>query len=329
MQKLRWLLWPFSVLYDAITRLRNVGFDRGWLPSVKFDIPVWTIGNLSTGGTGKTPMTEYLLRRFLSTRHMAVLSRGYGRKTKGFRWVTSDGKVTDFGDEPLQMKRKFPDLPLAVDAHRRAGINKIMTEVPEVDLIILDDAFQHRYVYPSKTVLLTAYGNLYADDCLLPAGNLRESSLGAKRADVVVVTKCPQKMSGQEKSLIEKKLNLTAGKNLFFSRLSYADTVIGDNNKIPLADFIKTPFTLVTGIANPAPLVTFMQEQGANFEHLKFDDHHFFTSKEIDQLNDKSLILTTEKDYIRLKGRVNIPLYYLEIEMIFLEKEDAFLSALG
>lgn len=329
MQKLRWLLWPFSVLYDAITRLRNIGFDRGCLPSVKFDIPVWTIGNLSTGGTGKTPMTEYLLRRFLSTRRIAVLSRGYGRKTKGFRWVTSDGKATAFGDEPLQMKRKFPDLPIVVDAHRRAGIQRIKSQIPEVNLILLDDAFQHRYVKPSKSILLTAYDNLYVDDRLLPAGNLRESSCGAKRADVVVVTKCPQKMSGQEKSLIEKKLNLTADKNLFFSTLRYADTVIGDRNKIPLADFIKGPFTLVTGIANPAPLVTFMQEQGANFEHLKFDDHHFFTSREIDQLNDKSLILTTEKDYIRLKGRVNIPLYYLEIEMIFLEKEDAFLSALG
>lgn len=329
MQKLRRLLWPFSVLYDAITRLRNVGFDRGWLPSVKFDIPVWTIGNLSTGGTGKTPMTEYLLRRFLSTRRMAVLSRGYGRKTKGFRWVTSDGKATDFGDEPLQMKRKFPDLPIAVDAHRRAGIQKIKSQIPEVNLILLDDAFQHRYVQPSKTILLTAYGNLYVDDRLLPVGNLRESSCGAKRADVVVVTKCPREMNGEEKSSIEKKLKLTAGKNLFFSTLSYAETVIGDTHKIPLADFTKAPFTLVTGIANPAPLVTFLQEQGANFEHLKFDDHHFFTSKEIDQLNKKSLVLTTEKDYTRLQGHLKSPLYYLAVEMCFLDHEEAFLSALG
>lgn len=326
MQKLRPLLWPFSVLYDGITRLRNFAFDRGWFPSEKFVTTVWTIGNLSTGGTGKTPMTEYLLSRFQSEYRIAVLSRGYGRKTQGFHWVQPEGTVAEYGDEPLQMKRKFPDLPVAVDADRRRGIKKIIAELPNVDLIILDDAFQHRYVRPSLAILLTAFGDLYVDDHLLPAGNLRESRLGTKRADVVVVTKCPKELTETSKKEIEKKLGLQIGKNLFFSTLYYTDTVQSASKKMTVHDLVKKDFTLVTGIANPKTLNEFLRAKGAQFEHLSFNDHHFFTDKEISQLNEKTLLLTTEKDYTRLKGRIEKPLYYLAIEMVFVADENNFLT---
>lgn len=328
MRKIRLLLWPLAVVYDAVTKIRNMGFDWGWLPSETFSVKVLVVGNLNTGGTGKTPMTEYLLGKLESSLKTAVLSRGYGRKTKGFRWVEPNDKAEDAGDEPLQIKQKFPQLPVAVAADRRSGIQRILNEKAETELVLLDDAFQHRYVKPNYAVLLTAYADLFVDDWVLPAGNLRENRSGARRANVVVVTKCPENISASEREKIAVKLGLKEGEEVFFSSIVYSKTVSDGQKNFPLTDFLQTPFTLVTGIASPQTLVDFLREKQARFEHKAYSDHHFFSQREIEDLNTKERILTTEKDFVRLKDKLQSPLFYLPVEMKIIKDEERFFELL-
>jgi tetraacyldisaccharide 4'-kinase len=330
MSGLRKILLPFSILYDGITSLRNTLFDIGILRSTRFELPVIVVGNLSVGGTGKTPHIEYLIQLLKNSTKIAVLSRGYKRKSKGFVIAAKDVTVQELGDEPFQYFLKFKEMAVAVDEDRVHGINSLLKMETRPEIILLDDAFQHRKVHASFNILLTAYGDLYVDDFLLPAGNLRESSRGAKRAEIIVVTKCPDELLTFEKQKIREKLKLKAYQKLFFSKVSYANEVINENDSISLNLLKNYSVILITGIAKPKPMVDFLNSKKINFRHLKYADHHNFSELDIQQITkefesisvEKKIILTTEKDYARLKNRLTI--FYLEIKVSLFDREHDF-----
>ena len=265
--KLRKLLFPFSLVYDGVTRLRNTAYDRGWKESTLYDLPVICVGNLSVGGTGKSPMVEWLLSFLLNDYRVAVLSRGYGRTTKGYLEVEVNHQATEVGDEPLQIKNKFPEALVAVCADRRTGIAQLRDRA---EVILLDDAFQHRKVRPSFTLLLTPFDDLFLEDQVLPAGNLREAGYNKRRADLIVVTKCPDPVPYAKLQEIQYRMGLQEHQKIYFTRIAYHQQILGKSESLPL-DYLKgKPFTLVTGIAKPGPLVRFLDQQGFQFEHLKY-----------------------------------------------------------
>lgn len=323
MKLLRKILFPLALLYDGVTRIRNFLYDNSSIKNTSFDLPVICVGNLNVGGTGKTPMIEFLIRHLKDEYRVAVLSRGYKRKTSGFYDVKTTSTAEEVGDEPLQFKQKFPDVTVAVDANRVRGIGRLQKNA---DLILLDDAFQHRKVKPSFSILLTAYSDLYTDDMVLPAGNLRESAIGAKRADCIVVTKCPLDISKKEQQRIIDKLHPEPYQQVFFAGISYADVIQNQKEERALCSLKDKPFTLVTGIANPAPLVDFLRNKGFEFSHLQFADHHHFTKTELENLSRKECIVTTEKDYVRLAPFLNNPLFYLPIKTTVINAEINFIK---
>ena len=254
MKQVRFLLFPFAALYYLITSFRNFLFDKKVLKSTSFSIPVIIVGNLSVGGTGKTPQIEYLIRLLSDTFKIAVLSRGYKRKTKGFFWVHKNASVDEVGDEPLQFFKKFKNIHVAVDESRVHGIQQLLeNQKPEV--VLLDDAFQHRKLKGSFYILLTSYANLFVNDFLLPVGNLRESGSGAKRANTIIITKCPKDLSEKEQQKIIKKIKPLKNQRVFFTEISYSETVKGNDN-MNLQDLVDFEILLVTGIANPCLLYT-------------------------------------------------------------------------
>lgn len=316
----RKLLFPFSVLYDGVTRLRNGLYNNGLLESISFEVPVICVGNLSVGGTGKSPMVEYLLRLLQNDYKLATLSRGYKRQSKGYHEVSKEDSALKVGDEPVQFKTNFPDVMVAVDANRREGIKNIMASSP--DAVILDDAFQHRKVKASNYILLTSFGKLYTNDLLLPAGNLRESASGAERADLIVVTKCPSDISEKQMKEIEQQLKPLKHQKVFFSSIKYSENIFSETESHPLEKIKSEDFTLVTGIANPQPLVDYLKAKNLKFEHLKFPDHHIFSEAEIESFKKLNIILTTQKDYMRLKEKLSSDrLFYLPIEVSILRNQ--------
>ena len=324
MSSARKLLYPFSLLYGGVMLLRNKLYDRGIFSSEAYDFPVIAVGNLSVGGTGKSPMVEYLIS-LLKDQRVATLSRGYKRSSKGFHLLSGNESAAEVGDEPLQFKNKFPEIAVAVDESRRHGIEQLLRQIPRPEVIILDDAFQHRKVTAGLYILLTPYGNLYSDDLVLPAGDLREPKSGAVRADVIVVTKCPPEISSEEKKSIKDCLKLLPGQELYFSSISYSPNIYGENAVVPLKGLQKSLFTLVTGIANPIPLVKYLKSHSLEFDHLAFPDHHNFTASEIKELQSKECILTTEKDFMRLKNDISEEnLFYLPITTSLLGKKAEF-----
>jgi tetraacyldisaccharide 4'-kinase len=319
MQELRLLLYPFSILYDGVTSLRNWAFDKGILDQKEFDVPIIAVGNLSTGGTGKTPMIEYLIDSYKGQR-TAVLSRGYGRKTSGYIELSIDDTPEKVGDEPLQIKRKFQDLIVSAVCEKRVdGIQRLLKD-HSLDVILLDDAFQHRHVKASHYILLTSYDRLYVNDILLPAGNLRESRSGADRAQSIIVTKCPEHISTAERNTIKQRLNLESNQKLYFSFIGYSNILYGINENIELIALKGKKVTVVTGIANPKPFIHFLQDQ-LNVEHLEFKDHHSFSEVEIREIKNKNLIITTEKDFVRLRKYDLSNVFYLPIKIRFIGDE--------
>lgn len=300
MKLFRKLLFPLSPVYYSVTWLRNKLFDAGIMTSKTYDFPIICVGNLSVGGTGKTPMVEYLIRLLKDDFSLATLSRGYKRTTQGFVLADDDATAKTIGDEPFQFYNKFKSkIRVAVDTDRQHGIAELRRLNPTPDVILLDDAYQHRKVQAGYTILLTTYANLYATDWVLPSGDLREPRLGAKRADCIVVTKCSPNISESEKHDVIKKLRPTKTQHVFFSWIAYSDEVVNASKSFELD--AKTPFTLVTGIANATPLVSHLKVKHLDFEHLEFKDHHDFTEQDIKKLSNYDLLITTEKDYMRLK----------------------------
>ena len=302
--------------------IRNFLYDKGIFKSYSFNIPIIVVGNLSVGGTGKTPQTEYLIRLLSKEFKVAVLSRGYRRKTKGYILANSSSTADTIGDEPFQIFQKFPQIDLAVDSDRRNGIENLIKQ-NKPDVIILDDAFQHRRVKAGFYILLTAFDDLYYNDLVLPAGNLRESKKGAERADVIIITKCPNNLSDIAQNNIKKKIGIN--RPIYFSRIGYADSVIGREGEISTVEIKKIEKLLLAGIAKPKPFFEYLQT-GKDVE-LKFKDHHHFTDEEIERIQtlaNNKIIVTTEKDYVRLKDKQINKLYYLPMESKFVLKGDDF-----
>lgn len=308
---------------------RNWLFTKGWLKSTSYDFPVICVGNLSVGGTGKSPMIEYLIRLTKDNYKVATLSRGYKRKTTRFLVANDETTASDIGDEPLQFYRKFTNqIIVAVEAERTVGIEALRNLSNPPEVILLDDAFQHRKVTAGFNILLTPYHDLYVHDFMLPAGNLREPISGAKRADVIVVTKCPKGVSESEMLQITQKLRPKMGQQVFFTTIAYAETIQSEQEKITLASLKELAFLLITGIANPKPLLQHLNDQGLQYEHLKYPDHHDFSESDMNTIKQKAgnkCVLTTEKDFMRLQGSLDA-LYYLPISVAFLAEEEVFLS---
>ena len=316
MQLLRKLLFPISLVYGSVVFFRNLFYDLGVFKSETFETPTICVGNLSVGGTGKTPMIELLVRLLCDTNHIAVLSRGYKRKSKGFQIANANSTAEELGDEPHQIRLKFPEVTVAVDADRRNGISKLAEKI-NPNLILLDDAFQHRKVKAGFNILLTSFDNLYFNDWFLPTGNLRDAKNQAKRANLIVVTKCPENLSQATADKIVSEIKPNKEQKVLFATLEYANKLKGKLEDMDIINLNDAKFTLVTGIANPKPLINYLKSLELDFEHEAFGDHHFFTESEINKLKKKKLILTTEKDFVRLKTDLDNMLY-LEVGHNFL-----------
>lgn len=314
MKYLKWLLFPFALIYHVILNTRNWFYDTGIFKSYTFKPTIICVGNLSVGGTGKSPMIEHLIKSFGNKSQVAVLSRGYKRKTKGFIEVKSNMAANEVGDEPLQFKRKFDSVGIFVDADRKHGIENILALYPKTQIILLDDAFQHRRVKADINILLTTFSHPYYNDFILPVGRLRESRLGAKRADIVIMTKCPKTLKDTEKQHIKSQLNQIKTKSILFSHIEYSEILKSSKSEINFNAF--DDFYLITGIANPKPLLQFLNENNKTFQHLNYPDHHQFSSKELAEIEKlPKPILTTEKDFTRLTDVINRELFYIPIEV--------------
>lgn len=332
---LRLLLLPFSVLYGIVILIRNKLYDTDVFKSVRFEIPVICVGNLVVGGSGKSPVTEYLVS-LLGDKRIAILSRGYGRKTKGYIVADETASAETIGDEPMQFYAKFPNITVAVCEDRVKGINQLQSGH---DLIILDDAFQHRAVKPGFSILLFEYQKLLNWQCLLPAGDLREPFWGYKRADALLVTKAPLQLNTQEKLFCRNKFDLNAGANLFFSSLVYVELthLFSSQTKSTGELSIGTDVFLLTGIANPQPLVSHLKQYSQKIHHFDYPDHYSFKSKDIEKLirefkknpSADKLIITTEKDAQRLRSNtlkellLNLPVFYLPVKIALGEEDKA------
>ncbi|MFV8378364.1 tetraacyldisaccharide 4'-kinase [Flavobacterium sp. LB3R33] len=325
MNLLRKLLFPFAILYGLITSIRNFLFDKGILKSYSFDLPVIAVGNLSVGGTGKTPQIEYLIRLLSDKYKIATLSRGYKRQSEGFILADANSNAALLGDEPFQFYQKFPSIKVAVDANRKNGIEQLLSQSDKPEVILLDDAFQHRKVKAGFYILLTSYGDLYSDDWMLPTGNLRESRSGADRANVIIVTKCPFNLAPEEQNMIKKRLKVGVNQELYFTFIAYEEFIYGEDRKINVNEIQSTAKLLVAGIAKPEPFFAYLQD--TNDVCLSFPDHHNFTDKdilEIKNLAQNNIIITTEKDYVRLKGSLpSEQLFYLPIQSSFVSGPDS------
>lgn len=303
------LLLPISILYGFGVSINNLLHRYKLLKSIGFSLPVISVGNLTVGGSGKSPHVEYLIRLLQPHIRVGVISRGYGRKSKGFQWVNVRDRSSHTGDEPLQIKRKNPDIPIAVSESRSFGIPKMVGKYPQLQTLIMDDGFQHREVSPFLNILLTEYSSPYFKDFLLPVGRLREWPSGAQRADVIVVSKCPVDLTEKEAEEFVKKLKPRSGQKVFFSYLKYGQAYFLFNPRQKLVDKPGGEVILLTGIANPQPLIDHLNDRVDRLHSLEFPDHHDYSAydlgqlkKTYDQLEMKvRFVVTTEKDAVRLE----------------------------
>ncbi len=303
MNNWRKILYPFSLLYGSAAAIRNIAFDRKILFSKSYTIPVIAIGNLSTGGTGKTPMTEYLIELLCQEYKLGIVSRGYGRKTKGLLEATSEHESIDIGDESLKILAKYSDVKLAVAEKRKEGIDYLLNKYPDLQIILLDDAFQHRYVKASFHILLTTFQEPFYKDLVLPAGNLREFSSGKKRADLIVITKTPSSIDHETALKIEKKIGHP---HVLFSSLGYSELISVSSER----QEVHKKVIVATGIAQPKLMLNHISKSHQILKHFSYPDHYNFSQKEIGnwlnyiKLRSDVSVITTEKDWARLKNRL-------------------------
>ena len=342
MKFLKALAYPLAIIYGIVTWVRNKLYDLGLFRSREFDLPVISVGNLSVGGTGKSPHIEYLIRLLRSRYKLATLSRGYGRSSTGFLEANEASTSSDIGDEPLQFRKKFGDgIAVAVDKKRAHGIKKLLELHPDLDVILLDDAFQHRAVRPTFSILLTDYNNIYLEDRMLPTGTLREFRSGASRADIIIITKAPADLSAIEKRNIIKDISPKPYQKVFFSYITYGDFVplkkVAPRPGLGSNYYFDNNYTIVllTGIANPKPLEGHLSARTENIVPVHFSDHHEYSAAELVKLQkifdniavENKIILTTEKDAMRLQkpelaGMLDtLPVFYIPIEVRFHDKD--------
>jgi len=319
------LLFPFAWFYALILWVRNFLFDKHILHSQKFPVKTVGIGNLALGGTGKSVVVEYVLDHFKMAHSFAVLSRGYKRKTKGFVRADALATALSIGDEPFQFYKNHPQVQVAVCEQRAVGISNLMASHSPPEIILLDDVMQHRWVAVELLIVTTAYDNLYVEDNLVPVGTLRDSVKQAKRAQIILVTKCPNRLTQKTAIQIKKKLNTTDDQKVFYTTIKYGSKCLGKGGAKNLNEILQHSFLLVTGIANPKPLVAFLTAKGGTFDWLSFPDHHAFSSGDIKKISQhqNKIILTTEKDYGRLLPLLpTANLFYLPIQMAFVFKNE-------
>jgi tetraacyldisaccharide 4'-kinase len=333
LKPVRILLLPFSLIYGLIIYIRNWLFDFKIIQSASFNLPVICIGNLSVGGTGKSPMVEFLIEKLRDQFKVAVLSRGYKRKTRGYALATGITNALEIGDEPMQFYIKFPDVTVAVGEERIVAIPQLLHDKPDTEVVLLDDAFQHRYVKAGYNILLTDVNNLFTRDWFLPTGDLRDQKKSYLRADIIIVTKCSPDLSLAEKHRLIKEIKPAERQQIFFSAIRYGDPyqIITKEKYVTQKE---TVVLLVTGIANPVPLKKHIEENFREYDELAYSDHHIFTIddlkyilKRFQQINaEHKIMLTTEKDAVRLvkfSARLQeIPLFVIPIQPVFLFREE-------
>ena len=320
----RKLLFPIALIYWLVTFIRNFLYDVGVFKSESFDIPIIAVGNLSVGGTGKSPQIEYLIRLLSDNYQVATLSRGYKRSTTGFVLADHNANAKTLGDEPFQFYSKYPKTIVAVDENRVEGIEILLELDKKPNVILLDDAFQHRKVKAGFYILLTAYDDLFCDDFILPFGNLREPSYGKKRADMIIVTKCPNDIDELAQQKIKDKLKVS--QPIYFTSIAYDANVYNESGQLSVNEIKEEEKVVVAGIAKPKPFFDFLEAKAE--ETMVFSDHHNFEEKDIITILNKAKnnkIITTEKDYVRLKELVpKEQLYYLPIQSQFLNDGNDF-----
>jgi tetraacyldisaccharide 4'-kinase len=326
------LLFPFAILFDIVTRVRNRLYDQGLRPSAKFDLPVISVGNLAVGGTGKTPMIEHLIRLLAPAYAVATLSRGYGRSTNGIRIAGDADDASTIGDEPYQLYKKFHDkVTVLVGEERALAIPYLLNEHTEVQVVLLDDAFQHRKVKPAFQILLTDYNHPFYSDFLLPAGRLRESRASASRADAIVVTKCPPAIKDDEKINLERTIRTYSKTPVFFSAIRYGEPVAFNSGSVFSGDSV----ILVSGLANASPLEEVVKRNYKMVRHIEFADHHRYNQKDMELIcNEAKLhgasVLTSEKDAVKMNSQKfesfirSTSFFYLPIEIEFLKNGQDF-----
>lgn len=340
-------LYPVSLIYGLVVRIRNFMFDYGMLKSTEFDIPVITVGNISVGGTGKTPTAEYLIYLLRNKYKIAVLSRGYKRNTKGFIIADENASVQSIGDEPYQIFLKFPDITVAVDEKRVHGIQRLINSDRKINLVILDDAFQHRYVLPALSLLLIDYTQPFLHDYYLPYGRLRDNPEERYRAEIILVTKTPKTIKPIDMRIIATDLKMKPYQSLFFSAIEYKGLMPVFENQIFALDseiikLKKYEILIVTGIGNPTPIIDYCKSLTGKIKILSFNDHYQYTKKDVENIskdfdmieNENKIIVTTEKDAVRFKAikfpneQIKKSFFYYPIEMEILNNEKADLDKL-
>ncbi|MCX6317033.1 MAG: tetraacyldisaccharide 4'-kinase [Bacteroidetes bacterium] len=333
LKSFRILLLPFALLYWLGVAVRNWLYDKNIFKSSSFGLPLICVGNLSVGGTGKSPMVEYLVRKIKEKYHTATLSRGYKRKTKGYVLADDQSTALEIGDEPMQFHLKFPDVPVAVGEERLVAIPQLLHDRPDTQVIVLDDAFQHRQVKAGLNILLTEYSNLFTRDFYLPTGDLRDLKSSYKRAEIIVVTKCKPGLTAEEKQKLIREIHPLPHQQVFFTAIAYGDMYHAVSGEVfhPDAD---TEVLLVTGIANPRPLKKRLEEKSNSYHMLQYADHHIFTIDDLNDIRDRfrkmetenKIILTTEKDAVRLvkfnAEIADLPLYVIPVRHEFLFNEE-------
>ena len=333
LKSFRYFLFPFSLLYGAAIWTRNQLYDRRILKSAQFNFPIICVGNLAVGGTGKTPMTEYLIKLLKERFQIATLSRGYKRKTKGFAIANENTTAIDIGDEPMQFHQKFPDITVSVGEERMVAIPQLLQSKPGTQVIILDDGFQHRMVQAGMNILLTDYKNLYSRDLMLPAGDLRDIKSSSQRADIIVVTKCKESLTTEEKEQLRKELHVLPNQTMYCTAIAYGQPYHLFNGSHCSIDS-KTDVLLLCGIANPKPLKDYLTSITHSYEMIRFADHHIFSTDDLNEIkqhfqsieSSHKIIVTTEKDAVRLekfrKEIADFPIYVLPITHQFLLGEE-------
>lgn len=329
MSVIRFLVFPLSIIFKFVTDIRNKLYDCNFLKSEKINVPVISVGNLSTGGTGKTPMVDFIIYNLKRDYNISVLSRGYNRKSKGFIEIKNSDNPSLVGDEPFLIKSNHSEVPVFACEDRVEGAKKIISE-NNTNLILLDDAFQHRKISRNLDIVLTDYNNLFYKDYLLPYGNLRESRNNINRADVIIVTKCPLDFNKADAIKIKNQINPKKTQSLFFSQIKYSEILFGFK-EVSFKSIRNSKLTLVTGIANSQPLKEYLKKNNVNFDHFDYPDHYNYSRKDVNKIlatTKNNIILTTKKDYYKLSQFKIDNLLYIDIKVEFLDGKQEFLSTI-
>ncbi|WP_171973173.1 tetraacyldisaccharide 4'-kinase [Saccharicrinis aurantiacus] len=340
-QHLRYLLLPFAVLYGLVSSIRNLLFDFsiGNFRCKEYDLPIISVGNITVGGTGKTPHTEWIIQLLKDAYNVSVLSRGYKRKTKGLVIADSSSTASDIGDEPMQMHNKFPEVQVVVAEQRVIGVDAIMKLETKCDVLLMDDAFQHRYVKPGFSILVMDYNRPFWKDHLMPVGELRELPVGKKRANIIIVSKCPQDISIAEQEYYKRKLSLNPNQSIFFTCVGYKNIYPIFADKKQSINITDKSVLLVSGIAQPKLMFDYVSQLAKETKLMQFGDHHNFSAKDINnieqQLNtlgDNAIIVTTEKDAVRFgellpnNSKLAQNMYSLPIEIQIINNKESDLK---